>query len=150
MRLDPMMPAGHHRRQTSRSSRGQPQARPQAHSSALMHPFQSFFEQNSLFGNHCFGNTRPFGNIGNMDNLFDSAGFGAFNNPGASGNSVVYSSSTFAQQGPDGVQYQKSHSSSYGPEGVRQCADLVWSAVTISAGTFVAACTSFCIWHLRS
>ncbi|KAL0039120.1 hypothetical protein WJX77_008326 [Trebouxia sp. C0004] len=69
-------------------------AREPAHSSAFMHPLQTFFND-SAFGD---------------SNLFGSAN---------EGNMVFYSSSVVAQQGPDGAQYAQSQSS-YGGQGVAE------------------------------
>ncbi|DBA69522.1 hypothetical protein WJX79_006914 [Trebouxia sp. C0005] len=78
-----------------RNVRRHTNAREAAHSSAFMHPLQSFFND-SAFGD---------------SNLFGSAN---------EGNMVFYSSSVVAQQGPDGAQYAQSQSSSYGGQGVAE------------------------------
>ena len=77
--------------------------------SALANPIQSLFDNpfQSFFGNQAFGGPDPF------DHAF-------FGNP-SDGNMIFHTASSFAQHGPDGVQYAQSQSHSYGPKGVRLC-----------------------------
>ena len=75
-------------------------------SSALANPFQSFFDN-------------PFQSLTGIPALVgldvcDPNCFSAVSD----GNMFCHASSSFAQQGPDGVQYAQSQSSSYGPTGV--------------------------------
>ncbi|KAL3141238.1 Myeloid leukemia factor 1 [Trebouxia sp. C0009 RCD-2024] len=73
---------------------------------ALANPIQSFLDNpfQSIFGNQAFGGPDPF------DHAF-------FGNP-TDGNMIFQTTSSFAQHGPDGVQYSQSHS--YGPKGVAE------------------------------
>lgn len=65
-----------------------------------MNPFQSFFENPfQSFFDEAFGSLNP---LANADN----------------GNMLFHASSSFAEQGPDGMHYAQSQSSSFGPEGV--------------------------------
>lgn len=75
-------------------------------STAVANPFQTFFDNpfQSIFGAHAFGGL----------DVCDPTFFGN----ASDGNMVCHASCSFAQQGPDGVQYSQSQSSSYGPKGV--------------------------------
>ena len=66
-----------------------------------MNPFQSFFDN-------------PF------QSFFDSQAFDAFASADHTDNSnmLFHTTSTLSQQGPDGVHYSRSQSSTFGPQGV--------------------------------
>lgn len=75
-------------------------------STAVANPFQTFCDNpfQSFFG------AQAFGGLDVCDpNFFGNA---------SDGSMVCHASCSFAQQGPDGVQYSQSQSSSYGPKGV--------------------------------
>lgn len=66
-----------------------------------MNPFQSFFDNpfQSFFDTQAFGGLASATHTDNNNMLF-------------------HTTSTFAQQGPDGVHYSQSQSSTFGPQGV--------------------------------
>ena len=75
----------------------------------MTHPFQSFLDNpfQAVFGAQALGGL----DICDPD-LFSNA---------SDGNMFCQASSSFTQQGPDGVQYAQSQSSLYGPAGVSSC-----------------------------
>lgn len=99
--------------------------------SALANPFQSFFDNpfQSFFGTQAFGGPDPFGH--------------AFLGDLSGGDTIFHSTTSLAQQGPDGVQFTQSQSHSYGPQEVSLCLEhhvlrvALLPSETLIAQTFV-------------